>query len=68
MPAGLTRLFKSPLDWNLYSSLQEAANNRQAGSHDPVQNAWPAIPIGGVCREKHGWVSTCLWVLLSLLA
>lgn len=30
MPAGLTRLFKSPLDWNLYSSLQEAANDRQA--------------------------------------
>ncbi|CAL5223510.1 g6037 [Coccomyxa viridis] len=29
MPAGLTRLFKSKLDWNLYSSLQEAANNRQ---------------------------------------
>ena len=29
-PAGLPRLFKSALDWNLYSSLQNAANNRQA--------------------------------------
>ena len=32
MPAGLPRLFKSPLDWNLYSSLQEAANDRQVRS------------------------------------
>ena len=30
MPAGLPRLFKSALDWNLYSSLQQAANDRQA--------------------------------------
>ena len=32
MPAGLPRLFKSALDWNLYSSLQHAANDRQAGA------------------------------------
>lgn len=29
-PAGLPRLFKSALDWNLYTSLQQAANDRQA--------------------------------------
>ena len=40
MPAGLTRLFKSKLDWNLYSSLQEAANNRQASSYSLVQSFW----------------------------
>jgi hypothetical protein len=29
-PAGLPRLFKSALDWNLYSSLQAAAHDRKA--------------------------------------
>ena len=28
-PAGLPRLFKSALDWNLYSSLQAAAHDRK---------------------------------------
>ena len=42
MPAGLPRLFKSPLDWNLYSSLQEAANDRQASACGSTHSPWPA--------------------------
>ena len=30
MPAGLPRLFKSALDWNLYSTQQHGAADRQA--------------------------------------
>ncbi len=29
VPAGITRLFKSNLDWNLYSDDQEALNDRK---------------------------------------
>ena len=29
MPAGITRLFKSELDWNLYTNRQEGVNGRR---------------------------------------
>ncbi len=72
MPAGLTRLFKSKLDWNLYSSLQEAANNRQASSQGPVQIAWLAKPSGTGGSSGRAWFSVNRplwppWVLLSSL-
>lgn len=31
MPAGITRLFKSELDWNLYTNKQEGVNDRRVG-------------------------------------
>lgn len=34
-PAGLPRLFKSALDWNLYSSLQQTANDRSVRAEYP---------------------------------
>lgn len=33
VPAGITRLFKSNLDWNLYSDDQKALNDRKVQPH-----------------------------------
>jgi hypothetical protein len=37
VPAGITRLFKSNLDWQLYSDNQKTLNDRKAG---PLSSKW----------------------------
>ena len=43
MPAGLPRLFKSALDWNLYSTQQHDAADRQVCASGKL-NACPHLP------------------------
>ncbi len=46
-PAGLPRLFKSALDWNLYSSLQHAASDRS------VRILGSSSQVGVIQRKAH---------------
>lgn len=46
-PAGLPRLFKSALDWNLYSSLQQAASDRS------VRALATSSHLGVIQRKEH---------------
>lgn len=39
VPAGITRLFKSNLDWQLYSDNQEQLNDRKVGSPFPARQS-----------------------------
>lgn len=55
MPAGLPRLFKSALDWNLYSSLQHAANDRQVSSSS-CNSPYLGAPFRrGAASKKDCW-------------
>lgn len=49
-PAGLTRLFKSALDWNLYSSLQHEANDRK------VRRCCAGLP-SSACAYSHVFIA-----------
>ena len=55
-PAGLPRLFKSALDWNLYSSLQHEANDRKVRrcSGSGAQTHVLAMPCGGCPQGSRG--------------
>ena len=54
VPAGITRLFKSNLDWNLYSDDQEALNDRKVQSLSRPADARILMRACGMWCMHHG--------------
>ena len=58
MPAGITRLFKSDLDWNLYTNRQQGVNDRRVS---PSRAGSAASPDHGCSSNfDHVTMPTCL--------